>query len=143
MDTTIERVIFLQGIELFADIPSEQLAYLAGITSHLTVDEGEALFKEGDRSQFLYLLINGEVHVTRNGVLRKVVTEQEAIGEWGFFDGKERLISASCTEECHFLKINRMDFFDLLEERVQLSRGLIKYFIKHIRKLTEMSDSII
>jgi len=143
MDTTIERVIFLQGIELFADIPSEQLAYLAGITSQLTVDEGEVLFKEGDRSQFLYLLINGKVHVTRNGVLRKVVTDQEAVGEWGFFDGKERLISATCIEECHFLKINRMDFFDLLEERVQLSRGLIKYFIKHIRKLTEMSDSII
>jgi len=143
METIIARVIFLQNIELFADIPSEQLAHLAGITQSYSADTDDILFEEGDHSQSLYLLIDGNVQLFRNGMLRKEVTAAGAIGVWGFFDGKERLVSATCKAESHFLIIDRIDFYDLLEERVQLSQGLLTYFIKRIRKLTEVSDTIV
>ncbi|MDZ7659018.1 cyclic nucleotide-binding domain-containing protein [Fodinibius sp.] len=143
METTIERVIFLQGIELFEDISSEQLAHLAGITKSFSADAGQSLFKEGDRSQSMFILINGNVHLLRDGELRKELTESVAIGVWGFFDGEERLMSATCKEESHFLVIDRIDFYDLLEDRVQLSQGLLKYFVKRIRKLTELSDAVV
>jgi CRP-like cAMP-binding protein len=143
METTIERVIFLQGIELFADVPSEQLAHLAGITRSFTADSNETLFEEGDRSQSMFILINGTVQLFRNGMLRKELTESEAIGVWGFFDGEERLVSATCKEESHFLVIDRIDFYDLLEDRVQMSQGLLTYFVKHIRKLIKLSDAVV
>lgn len=143
METTIERVIFLQGIELFADIASEQLAHLAGITKSFSADADQLLYEEGDRSQSMFILINGKVQLYRNGELRKELTNSVAIGVWGFFDGKERLTSAICKEECHFLVIDRIDFYDLLEERVLLSQGLLKYFVKRIRKLTKLSDAIV
>ena len=143
METTIERVIFLQGIELFADVPSEQLAHLAGITRSFTADTDDILFEEGDPSQSMYLLINGNVQLLRNGMLRKELTESKAIGVWGFFDGEERLVSATCKEESHFLVIDRIDFYDLLEDRVQMSQGLLTYFVKHIRKLIKLSDAVV
>lgn len=143
METTIERVIFLQGIELFADVPSEQLAHLAGITQIFTANPDETLFEEGARSQSMFLLINGNVQLFRNGMLRKELTETEAIGVWGFFDGKERLVSAICKEESYFLVIDRIDFYDLLEDRVQMSQGLLTYFVKRIRKLTNLSDAVV
>lgn len=143
METTIERVIFLQGIELFTDIASEQLAHLAGITKSFSADTEEFLFEEGDRSQSMFILINGKVQLYRNGELRKELTDSVAIGVWGFFDGEERLTSAICKEESHFLVINRIDFYDLLEDRVQLSQGLLKYFVRRIRKLTKLSDAIV
>jgi CRP-like cAMP-binding protein len=142
MDTTIERVIFLQNIELFADIPSEQLTHLAGITKNYTADQGEVLFEEGERSESMYLLISGKVELTRHRAYKKEVTDSEAIGVWGFFDGEERLMTAVCKEESNFLTIHRLDFYDLLEERVHLSQGLIKYFVKRIRKLSELTDAI-
>ncbi|MDX1639722.1 MAG: cyclic nucleotide-binding domain-containing protein, partial [Balneolaceae bacterium] len=129
MDTTIERVIFLQGLELFADIPSEQLAHLAGITEDVTFEPGDTLFEEGDRSEALYLLIEGCIRLSRNGMVREELTDSIAIGVWGFFDGGTRLSTATCTEESHLLVIDRLDFFDLLEERVHLSEGLLKYFV--------------
>lgn len=143
MDTTIERVIFLQSIELFKDIPSEQLAHLAGITRSFAGKKNEVLFEEGDSSRSLYLLINGKVKLTRNGELRKEISNAEAIGVWGFFDGKDRLMTATNEEESHFLKIDRMEFYDLLEERVHLSEGILKFFVKRIRKLVEVSDVIV
>ncbi|MDZ7720519.1 MAG: cyclic nucleotide-binding domain-containing protein [Balneolaceae bacterium] len=143
METTIERVIFLQGIELFKDIPSEQLAHLAGITRSFVAEKDEVLFKEGDSSRSLYLLINGHIKLTRNGELRKEVDSAEAIGVWGFFDGEDRLMTATSKEQSHFLKIDRMDFYDLLEDRVHLSEEILKYFVKRIRKLVEVSDVIV
>lgn len=143
METTIERVIFLQRIELFKDIPSEQLAHLAGITHSFVAEKGEHLFEEGDPARSLYLLIDGSVQLTRNGELRKEVNSTDAIGVWGFFDGEDRLMTATSREESHFLKIDRMDFYDLLEERMHLSEGILKYFVKRIRKLVEVSDVIV
>ncbi|MFU8859285.1 MAG: Crp/Fnr family transcriptional regulator [Cyclonatronaceae bacterium] len=143
MDTIIERVLFLQGIELFSEIPTEQLAYLAGITEQYTVPKDQVLFTEGEPSQTLYVLVRGEIKLSRSGKPRKQITEPEAIGPWGFFDGNERLMSATCVQDSHFLTINRMEFFDLLEDRVHLSRGLLTYFVKRIRKLTELSDAIV
>lgn len=143
METIIERVIFLQGIELFSEIPTEQLAYLASITGSHTVAKDRVLFKEGELSQTLYMLVSGEIKLSRSGKTRKQITKPEALGPWGFFDGNERLMSATCVIESHFLTINRMEFFELLEDRVHLSRGLLIYFVKRIRKLTELSDFIV
>jgi len=143
MDTTIERVIFLQGIELFADIPSELLAHLAGITKQFVAEKDQYLFREGDPSQSVYLLVGGKVQLTRNNKMKMEITEQEAIGAWGFFDGKERLMTAICKEDSQFLVINRQDFYDLLDDRVHLSKGLLTYFVKRIRKLTDITDAIV
>lgn len=143
MNTTIERVIFLQGIELFSDIPSEQLAQIAGITEYFTLSKDEVLFKKGDKSQHLFLLIDGSVMITRNEKENKYFDGPEALGVWGFFDDGERLLTITCRTDCQFLRIDRLDFFDLLEDRVHLNRGLLKYFVKRIRKLIEVSDEVI
>lgn len=146
MDTTIERVIFLQGIELFADIPSELLAHLSGITKRYMAEKDQHLFHEGEPSHSVYLLIGGKVQLTRHKKVKMEITEPEAIGAWGFFDGKERLMTAICQEDSQFLVINRQDFYDLydlLDERVHLSKGLLTYFVKRIRKLTDITDAIV
>jgi CRP-like cAMP-binding protein len=143
MKTTIERVIFLQSVELFADIPSEQLAQIAGITEYVTLSKEDLLFRKGDKSQHLYLLIEGSVTITRNGEENKEFDGPEALGVWGFFDDGDRLLTITCNTDCQFLRIDRLDFFDLLEDRVNLSRGLLKYFVKRIRKLIEVSDEVI
>lgn len=143
MNTTIERVIFLQSIELFADIPSEQLAQIAGITEYYTMSKDEVLFRKGEKSQHLFLLIDGSVMITRNEKENKNFEGPEALGVWGFFDDGDRLMTMTCTSDCQLLRIDRLDFFDLLEDRVHLSRGLLKYFVKRIRKLIEVSDEVI
>ena len=143
MNTTIERVIFLQSIEMFADIPSEQLAQIAGIAEYLTLSEGEVLFEKGEKSRHLYLLIDGTVTITRNEKKNKEFDGPEALGVWGFFDEGERLLTVTSKTDIQLLRISRLDFFDLFEDRVHVSRGLVKYFVKRIRKLIEVSDEVI
>ena len=143
MNTIIERVIFLQSIELFSDIPSEQLVHIAGITHSLSLIKGEHLFKKGDHSQHMYLLVDGVVELTRSDKRKRDFEAPEAMGVWGFFNESNRLMTATCKTDCFFLKIEQLDFFDLLEDRIYLSRGLLKYFVRRIKKLIELTDEVV
>ncbi len=143
MNTIIERVIFLQSIELFSDIPSEQLVHIAGITHSFSMNEGQFLFNKDDKSQHMFLLVDGVVELTRSDERKREFEAPEAIGVWGFFNESNRLMTATCKTDCLFLKIEQLDFFDLLEDRIYLSRGLLKYFVKRIKKLIELTDEVV
>jgi len=143
MNTIIERVIFLQSIELFSDIPSEQLVHIAGITHSFSLKEGELLFKKGEKSQNMFLLVDGVVELTRSDERKRDFEAPEAMGVWGFFNESDRLMTATCKTDCYFLRIEQLDFFDLLEDRIYLSRGLLKYFVKRIKKLIELTDEVV
>ena len=143
METTIEKVIHLQRIEMFADIPSEQLAYVAGITREVYFEPGDVIYSEGDQAEAMYLLIDGDIKVTREGKVTRKVAIDEAFGIWGFFDREPRLFTAEALSESYLLKIRSSDFYDLIEDRVRLSRGLIKYLVGKIRQLIEETDILI
>lgn len=137
MDTTIEKVIHLQRIEMFADIPSEQLAYVASITREVYFEAGDMIYNEGDQAGALYLLIDGEIKVTREEKVTRKVDIDETFGVWGFFDREPRLFTAKALSDSYLLKIRSSDFYDLIEDRVRLSRGLIQYLVSKIRYLIE------
>lgn len=140
METTIEKVIHLQRLKMFGDIPSEQLAHLAVIAQDKRISRGEVLFSEGDSSDSLYILIDGAIVLERQGREQKSVEKDEAFGIWGFFDRNPRLTTAKATEDSYLLKIDHADFFDLIEDRVHLSRGLIKFLVGKIRELIAEKD---
>lgn len=143
METTIEKVIHLQRIEMFGDIPSEQLAHLAGIAQDFRVSQGDVIFAEGDSSDSMYVLIDGAVEIERKDGNKKKISQDEAFGIWGFFDRKPRLATATATEDSYLLKIDNADFYDLIEDRVHLSRGLIKFLVDKIRQFIEKTDNIV
>lgn len=140
METTIEKVIHLQRVEMFVDIPSEQLAHLAAILQNVRASEGEVLYSEGDSSDAMYILIEGGVELQRDGHDKRVVENDEAFGIWGFFDRKARLSTATVTEDSFLFRIDNADFFDLIEDRVHLSKGLIKFLVSEIREFIEDTD---
>lgn len=143
METTIEKVIHLQRIDMFGDIPSEQLAHLAAIAQDYRVSRGEVLFSEGDSSDSMYILIEGGIEIERNGGRKKSIHKDEVFGVWGFFDRNPRLMSATASEDSYLLKIDNADFYDLIEDRVNLSKGLIKFLVDKIRQLIEETDKTI
>lgn len=129
----------MQRIEMFGDIPSEQLAHLAAILQNIRVSKGDVIFSEGDSSDAMFILIEGGVELEREGGDTKTVGKDEAFGIWGFFDREARLSTATATEDSFLFRIDNADFFDLIEDRVHLSKGLIKFLVSEIRDLIEAS----
>ncbi len=61
MLSIIEKVIFLQDVDIFKHISSEDLSHVASITVEQNVDEGKLIYKEGDVSDSMYMVIEGKV----------------------------------------------------------------------------------
>ena len=86
MLTVIEKVIFLQNVDVFSDVPTEQLAYLASIAEETTFKEGDVIYKANESSDALYLVLEGSVKLH---IDEREITEagpKDAFGTWALFD---------------------------------------------------------
>ncbi|HZW04666.1 MAG TPA: Crp/Fnr family transcriptional regulator [Anaerolineaceae bacterium] len=60
----VDYLKVFQSIPWFLELKPESLERLASIAQICQLAPGEVLFQEGDRSNYLYLLLDGEVNLT-------------------------------------------------------------------------------
>ncbi len=135
MLTIVEKVIILQKIDVFSDVPTEQLQYLAAIAEEVRFDKGDTIFREGDRSDALYLVVHGNVRLTQQDEEITTAREHEAFGTWALFDDEPRVVDAVVTEDSRLLCIDRDDFIDLLADHVQITEAVLKTVVRRLRGL--------
>ena len=141
MLTAIEKVMFLQNVDIFSEVPTEQLAYLAAIAEEVTFLKGEDINREEDPADSLYLVLDGKVSLHREGNEITSTGPMEAFGTWALFDEKYRVVSATTSEETKLLRVDREDFYDILTDHVQIIEGIFKTIVKRLRRLLERIDS--
>ncbi len=135
MRTVIEKVILLQDVDVFAEVPTENLAVLAAIADEVSLLEGDVLYRERDPADALYLVLDGRVDLTRG---ERVISEAgpgEAFGTWALFDEEPRLVSAVAAADATLLRIDRDDFIDLMADHVRIAQGVIKAVARRLRGL--------
>ena len=76
----------LKSLPLFADVPDEELAQIAGFAQNVTVDEGRELVREGDFSYEFMAIEDGEAEVTRNGEHVADLGPGDFFGEMGLLE---------------------------------------------------------
>ena len=138
MLSTVERVIFLQGIDIFSKVSSEDLVHIAAITEMREVEAGHQLYREGDIADCMYVVITGAIRVERGGEEVMVAKNGDSVGTWALFDDERRVVSASALEETELLRIDKEDFIDLLSDHVQITQGIMKTIVKRLRSLMEV-----
>ena len=60
--TMVDR---LRDITLFAELADEQLAWLAEVGRRVEIADGEVLFEDSEPARFFYVLLSGELLITR------------------------------------------------------------------------------
>jgi CRP-like cAMP-binding protein len=135
MLTTVEKVLFLQDMDIFEYTATEELAHLAVITEELILPTGEVIFREGDLPDAMYVVIDGQVRMTRDGQEVMVTGSKEVFGTWALFDEEPRVVTATTMDECRVLKIDKEDFIDLLADNVRITRSVLKTMVVRLRGL--------
>lgn len=133
MLTVIERVIILQSVDVFSEVPREQLVHVAAIASEVSYGPGEVIFHEEDPSDAMYVVLEGEVRLSRG---RQVVTTarlDEAFGTWALFDDQPRVVDAISVGDSRLLRLAKEDFIDLLADSVEITQGVLKGIIMRLR----------
>ncbi|MFQ5628341.1 MAG: Crp/Fnr family transcriptional regulator [bacterium] len=135
MLTTVEKVIFLQEVDILEQTSTENLAHIAAITEEVHVGESEVVYREGEISDSMYLVIEGKIRLHKNGHDIMVAGKKDAFGTWALLDDEVRMVTAVALEESLLLKIGKDDFYDLLADNVQITQGIIKYMANKLRSL--------
>ncbi len=133
MISTVEKVLFLKGQNLFSQIPSEDLATIAQITDEVHYEEGDDIVREGEPGDALYLIVSGEVRVHQGGEDVAKLTERQIVGEMSLLDSEPRSASVSALTDLTLLRISRDDFNEILGEKVEIALGIIKVLTQRQR----------
>ncbi len=131
----VDKVIALRRVELFAEIPGEQLARVAALALGVDFDEGEMLCQQDDPPGDLFVLIEGRVRIERDGKKIGEIGAGESIGAWGLFEEEARRASARTLSRVAALRIDRWGFDELLNEHPEITRSFIRHLVQRMRRL--------
>lgn len=132
--STVEKVLFLKGVDLFRGIPGEELSHIAQIAEEMEFDRQRTLFSEGDDGDAMYLIIDGEVKVHSGEQIFDKLGEKQVFGEMSILDSEPRSASITSLSDLTLLRIQREDFREILAEKPEISLGIIKVLSDRLRK---------
>src|SRR5437016_4908824 len=107
MLSTVEKVLFLKSIDLFSQIPGEELAQLALISTEEAREAGETIVTEGEEGDALYLVVDGKVRVHRQDRVIAELGVRECFGEMALLDFNPRSATVTALSEANLLRISR------------------------------------
>ncbi len=124
-------------IKLFTGVAKTKVDELLAQCDRKTFRPGQHLFKEGDTSNFLVIVVNGNLKVESNGYVLAHVVDQEVVGEMGVFTGQVRSADVVATAESQVIIISKKGLDVFLEsnpkEARQIFTNVIKVLAQHLK----------
>ena len=132
--TTVERVVALHRVSLFADVPGRVLAALARRASEVDVAAGTLVIAEGAVEDHLYAVVRGRLRVHRGERSITVLGPGTTVGELAALVPEPRTASVTALERSTLLRIDRPLLEELLADRPALARGIIAALVAMVRE---------
>ena len=132
--TIVERVVALQRVDLFADVPGRTLAALAQRVSEVEVGAGTQVITEGAVEEHLYVIVRGGVRVHHGERVVTVLRAGATVGELAALVPERRTASVTTVEPTHMLRIDRPLLEELLADRPALAQGIIAALVAMVRE---------
>jgi HEAT repeat protein len=133
MYATVEKILFLKSAPVFEHVSGEDLAALARVAELETFAPGEAIFREGELGDALYVVVRGRVRILSGGEPLANLGPGEAIGEMAVLDEVPRTATAIAQEEVEVLRIGSEEFYEILHEQVEIAEGVIRMLARRLR----------
>lgn len=135
MITSVDRVLFLKGVELFSELPGRELLNLATIADEVDYVIGNDIFREGDPGDALFVIVKGQVEVHRGGRSIAILGARETFGEMAILDSEPRSATVTVLEDVVALQLEREPFFELLATKRQIALGIIRMLTRRLRRV--------
>ncbi len=92
----------LERLPLLGQLNRSALDKLASMVEEVRLSRGETLFRRGDAAAFGYLVLDGVIELSRDGLHGATqATAGTLIGELSLFAPTRRPVTAVCLQPCH------------------------------------------
>jgi HEAT repeat protein len=132
MLSTIEKVIILKTVSIFAETSDEILAEVAAIATETAVPIGERVFEKGDAGDSMYMIASGRVRVHDGARTLNDLETGNVFGEMAVLDPQPRSASVTAIEDTHLLRLDQQALYELIDDRPEVARGLLQVLSQHL-----------
>jgi CRP/FNR family cyclic AMP-dependent transcriptional regulator len=138
----------LKSVSIFKDLDEGELERVAEVCREMSWVSGEYIFKEGESGNRLYLILEGDVRISRtipgSGEEALAVLKPGALfGEMAVFDRSERSTDAISNGGTKCLTISRSDFELLLDFNRELAYKVLWCVVRLLSgRLRQTNDSL-
>jgi len=129
----LERVIVLKNTPLFSETPENVLTSIVPIMNEVTYHEGEEIFQKGAIGNCMYVIYSGEIGIVDHEVIFATMGKGDIFGELALLDSEPRSATALAKTDVLLFRIDQDDFYDLMEERDELLRSVLRILCQRIR----------
>jgi HEAT repeat protein len=132
---TIERVICLKAVPMFAEASEEILADVAELLEEVEAKQGQVVFEKGAAGDSLYIVLSGRVRVYDGARTIVELGEKEIFGELALLDPEPRVASVAAVEDTRLFRLDREAFAELMAGNIEIVRGVLHVLCERLRTL--------
>ena len=131
------KVQALKRAPLFDGLSRKELTELAQVSEDLEIEPGKVLCKEGEIGHEFFVIVDGDVKVTRKG--RRVATRSSGdfVGEIALLEELRRTATVTAETPVRLFVLTRKDFRHLLDQKPGVERKVLRALA---RRLAETSS---
>ncbi len=98
---------------------------------------GETLFRQGDASDVLYVVKDGEIDLIHDGRLIETVGPGGIVGEVGVLDDGPRNVTAYARSDCHLVPVSENRFMFLVHETPTFAFNVMRIMAERLRRMAD------
>ena len=133
---TVERVAALRHVAMFSHAPGRLLAGLAQVLEEVDFPAGAVLMEAGAIEDWLFVLVEGEVDVTRRDRWIRM-GPGTTVGEMELLDPQGRSATITARTPVRALRLSKAAVDEALRLSPDIARGVIIDLIRRLRETHE------
>jgi CRP-like cAMP-binding protein len=126
------KVDSLARAPLFENLSKDELRQLASVTEDLEVGPGKVLCREGEVAREFFVIIEGEVEVTRDGDRLSTLSDGDFFGEIALIEDIPRTATVTATAPLRFFVLTRQSFWSMIERMPDVERKVLRALAKRV-----------
>jgi signal transduction histidine kinase len=134
-----DRIKYLSSMDLFQQFTEGELyKFFAENVSEIELTVGEVLCREGGSGDDMYILLVGELKITKDNKFITTINPVEYIGEMALIEDKPRSATVEAITNSTLLKITRDQFQEYFSQRPESLFAILQTLSRRIRLNTEI-----
>ena len=137
--STLERVLILREIPIFADLSLEDLEQIAQIAHEQWHPSKSVICRQGEEGDVMFVIISGQVQIVSGSEGREQILAERGpgdfVGEMAIIDPAPRSAGMIATSETRVLAIEGESFKAILRERPEVSLAVMQSISRRLREM--------
>lgn len=133
-DTKVEA---LKRTPLFGELSRKDLEELAKMTEDLEVEAGKVLARQGEIGKEFFVILEGEVEITRDGKAIEQRGGGDFFGELALVENVPRMATLTAKTPLRFFVLTSQSFHRLMGEKPDVERKVLRSLVKRLVAVLE------